>query len=726
METSFYSSFWPSVAKLDKMDSPRIVGAVVKYCQSPDHPSLNLERLQGAGQRRLWSIRASQELRVLIGRQGELSVFLRADHHDAIYEYARRHSFLVPRNGLPGLIPVVPTVAGGVEPEQMSVDAGLQTSARPQRSGASIVQHWSTQELARAGFNENEIALLHQATPETLLEIWPNISEEQLDDVLEMSELSPEEWFERDLIENDEAAANQRFRLAIAERGALAGLSSLLTPEELQRLVTAPVEDWMIFLHPDQRTLVERRFNGPARVRGSAGTGKTVVALHRAAALAKHCSAKSEGAKHPSILFTTFVSSLPPVLENLYGRLPARVAGAVDFINVHSLAVRICAQTGSRPNIDVQFTNQAFARAFSTVVRPATPLYGLTKRYLNDEVAAVLKGRGVDTLDDYLRLERTGRRVRFTEAMRKQLWQLRELYDDDLNKEGVQDFADIVRHARDIARRRSTSVYRGAVVDESQDLTLVGLQLIQALVDADCETTPDGLFIVGDGAQKIYPGGFTLAQAGIDVRGNSTVLRVNYRNTREIIAAAMACTGTELVNDLGDEYVRGSVKANAQRDGAKPLLVRASNFAGQIEYVAATIKRLEGTAEVGFGDMGVFVADNRLVKRVIGDLNSTGLHCQSLREFNGQPNSLVKVGTFHRAKGLEFKVVFLLGLSADRFPRHRSGTEGEEEYDERRALEVSELFVAMTRARDGLFWLCSGDPSDVIYEALDQFDEVAM
>ncbi len=144
--------------------------------------------------------------------------------------------------------------------------------------------------------------------------------------------------------------------------------------------------------------------------------------------------------------------------------------------------------------------------------------------------------------------------------MREQVWELRKEWDQRLGEVGIEDFPDVVRRARDITRQQPEPRYRVAIVDESQDLTLVGLQFIRALVSgADGTDRPDALFIVGNGAQKIDPGGFTLAQAGVDVRGNSTVLRVNYRNTREIVDAAMACTGSELVDDLGDEYTRGEL-----------------------------------------------------------------------------------------------------------------------------------------------------------------------
>ena len=207
------------------------------------------------------------------------------------------------------------------------------------------------------------------------------------------------------------------------------------------------------------------------------------------------------------------------------------------------------------------------------------------------------------------------------------------------------------------------------------------------------------------------------------MRRDSAVLRVNYRNTRPIIRAAMACAGSETVNDLGDEYRRGDANPVALREGARPRLVCAGNLSGQIAHIAAEINRLCTGGDLGPGDVGVFASSNAAVDRTLNHLADHGIDCQNLRGFDGRPNRSVKVGTFHRAKGLEFKVVFLLGLSDQSFPRPRRRGQSDAEYQEQRALQLSELFVAMTRARDGLFLLFDEEPSGVLYEALDYLDE---
>ncbi len=694
--------------------------AVQKFNTDPSWPSLQLERLDGKAKRnRYWSIRASKELRILLARVGSLSVFLRAGHHDPIYNLANRTDYVVPVRGAPGLIGLSQTSIDFSDPAPRP--APLDPLAPRQKQGPSILEHWSTTDLQNEAFDEEEIVKLREATAETLLDVWPDIDDETFSLVFELSETTPERRAEQQLLEDAEAA-EARFREAIVKRGALAGLSTVLSGAEIDRLVAAPIEDWMIFLHPDQRALVDRSFNGPARVRGSAGTGKTVVALHRAAALANQLE-KSPVESSLPILFTTFVKHLPPVFENLYRRLPAAPAAGVEFINVHKLAGRVCRGAGLPPKIDTAIANSTFAKARAEVVRPGTPLAKarLTHRYLREEVTAVIKGRGVDTVDEYLAMERTGRRTPFTAAMRRQAWELRENWDRRLASVGVSDFLDVVRQARDVARCAPAPMYSAAVIDESQDLSLVGLQLIRALVNGPGGDRANGLFLVGDGAQKIYAGGFTLAQAGIDIRGNSAVLRVNYRNTRPIIETAMACTGSETVDDLGDEYDRGDAAAMALRDGSSPVLVTAGDLQQQIAFVATEIKKLVALREVGPGDIAVCAAVNQTVKKAIAQLKSEGVACQNMDQFVGRPNERVKIGTFHRAKGLEFKVVFILDISEGSFPSRQLGFQSDEEYVDQRSLQISQLFVAMTRARDRLFVVCDTHPSPVIGAALDRF-----
>lgn len=493
-------------------------------------------------------------------------------------------------------------------------------------------------------------------------------------------------------------------------------------PEFLAEVVNRPIEDWMIFLHPDQRAMVSRHFEGPARVRGSAGTGKTVVGLHRAAWLARRT--RDAGESRP-VLFTTFIRSLPPVFESLYLRLPGTQAGEVEFVHIHRLASQICTAAADRQVTAPRKIDAAFTAAFERAVTPGTPLAeaGFGRQYLRDEITSVIKGRGLTSLGTYLEIERTGRRAPMLRSHREQVWALMAAWDAEMARQGTVDFADVVLRARDHARALADPRYSVAIVDEAQDLSLVGLQLVRALVNApDAIDRPNGLLLLGDGAQRIYAGGFKLRQAGVEVRGRTTVLTVNYRNTDEIIGTALAVAGDGSVDDLGEQFRRGEQAAESPRHGVRPRLVEAGSFDGQVDEIVRQLGELIGTNRVGAGDVGVLVPTNWMADQAIRRLEKARIAAQALDRYDGRPNDQVKVGTYHRAKGLEFKAVFLPGLSKGTFPRLPDPDQSDDEAAEARDLAISQLFVAMTRARDVLVLLYDGEPSEVIAAELGRFE----
>lgn len=707
---SFHEGYHSSLAKLDPTDAHRVNDALLLFLRDPNHPSLNLHPVEGAA-KGFMSLRASQELRVIVYQRGNTFVWLFADHHDAAYQRAVRMRLVIePDQGLT----IIGMSGTGGEPACGTSLAREDPSTPDAPPDRRLLDHWTDAELEQAGFGEEERSQLRDlAVPDDALALIGVWDEDRVARVLEMIELTPELFFAPALTGADEdKGAETRLQDAITRFGALAGLSPLFDEEELERIAAAPIEEWMLFLHPDQRSLVQREFAGPARVRGAAGTGKTVVALHRAAALCKRYPGEED-----RILVTTFIKSLPPVLERLFGRLPNGDPDRVEFINVDKLAYRICQEAGQRPRLDVRAIDAAFAAAFRSTVTAGSPLEraGLTRDYLKEEIRAVIKGRGVAQLDTYLELRRTGRRTQFGAAMRAQTWELKEAWDAEMAKRDTVDFHDVVLRARDLARQRTSPTYRAVIVDEAQDLTLAALQMLRALANGGGPDRPDGLFIVGDGAQRIYPGGFTLRQAGVEVRGRTAVLSVNYRNSREIYRAAVAVAGADLIEDLDEEYQRGEEPALVNRSGAPVELLAAADPDEEIKMIFRRIETLmECDAPVGPGDIGICCATNQRANEVRRAVDRAGFAAQDLAHYDGTPNDMIKVGTHHRAKGLEFKVVVLPGLTEGKFPRPPAPGMSEGEYADQLALQMSALFVAMTRARDLLILTCHGDPSPVL------------
>jgi hypothetical protein len=725
-EIALTRSYHDSLGDLPEEDQKRCRRAIRDFVRDPSHPGLGFGRIQGITGGRLCKIRAALDVRIILAREGNIYFPVLAGNRDQIYERASRGRFVIDRVG---------EVIRFVEPRR-AADEKVDDQQDPW-TGRSIADEipvglltiWSDAELREAGLDGAEIEIIRSLeSAEDLLELlgmgW---DEESVQLVLDLMEVTPEEWRSPDLLGD---AAEVRLRRALSEFGALHGISKLFTPEELERIATNPIEDWMIFLHPAQRSATTRRYEGPARIRGSAGTGKTVVGLHWAAERARRSRDEGEGLP---VLFTTYVKTLPPVFENLYKRMPDAIEGAVEFINVDKLAYRICTEAGERPSMDPNAVREASKDAFRQVVVPGTPLGddGTSRSYLEAEVRSVIKGRGLESIEEYLGIHRTGRGTRFDGSRRRQAWEYMEAWNARMAASRIGDFPDTISLAVELAKARTKPTYRSAVIDEAQDLSLMGLQLVRALVNApDDVDRSDGLLIVGDGAQRIYPGAFTLRQAGVEVRGRTTVLRRNYRNTAEILNAAMAVAGRGSVVDMDDEadaepHRRDEEVGDAGRFGPRPLLVDCGTDDRETEFLVERIRGIVASGMMGLGGIGIFVPINSMVRSTLKRLGEHDIAATGLKDYHGVPTPEVKVGTYARAKGLEFKVVFLPRVKAGVVPRAQTARQSDDEYADQRELAINEFFVAMTRARDQLIVSFGDEPSEVLVGVMGDFDVVA-
>jgi hypothetical protein len=470
---------------------------------------------------------------------------------------------------------------------------------------------------------------------------------------------------------------------------------ALLTEDEvrsalLDGMLATPIEEWMSFLHPGQARLVRRSFNGPARIRGAAGTGKTVVALHRAAYLAR--------SRPGRILVTTFVRTLPDVLRSTLGRMAPDAVDRVDFRGVHEFARQVLDDRGVRVRLDANRVGAAFESAWHDVGRRG--LLGSSTRdprYWRDESAHVIKGRGLTSFDQYAGLTRAGRRYRLSAEQRRAVWDLRVAYDERLRSAGVHDWADqILLAEQELAREPMTDRYTAVVVDEAQDLSSAMVRMLYRLVgDRD-----DGFLLVGDGQQSIYPGGYTLAEIGVDIAGRGVVLDTNYRNTRQILEFASRLVDGDEYADIEGVIRPGEIPKTVDRDGPRPTVARCASAEERdrlmVEHIRTVLQHV-GTAA---GDIGVLCTRRKEVEHCVDLLRRAGFPVIELTRYDGRTSGAIKVGTIKRAKGLEFKQVLLPGVRREEVS---STPPTDEAARERWTLLRRELYVGMTRARDGLW-----------------------
>ena len=452
----------------------------------------------------------------------------------------------------------------------------------------------------------------------------------------------------------------------------------------------APIEEWMAFLHPEQARIVRRTFTGPGRIRGAAGTGKTVVALHRAAHIARSTDGR--------VLVTTYVRTLPKVMEALMERLAPDVAGRIDFRSVHGFAYDVLTSRRGPIAIDAEGADRLFKDLWDREGKDS-PLGRIdpTPGYWQDEIRYVLKGRGLTDFHEYARLPRLGRFRPLNAEQRSLVWNLYRSYEIALQEKGIFDWEDVILEAEASLAEQSLKGYTAVIVDEAQDLSCAMIRMLHGLTG----DRPDGLTLISDGQQTIYPGGYTLAEAGVAIQGRGVVLGTNYRNTAEIVEFAKSLVIGDQAPDI-EGTATDDATAAVLRHGARPVYTvfssRTVHDKSLVDRIRRVIAETEGT---NFGDIGVLALYSWHAREAAEALTEAGIPTVELEKYDGRSVDAVKVGTIKRSKGLEFKEVLVV-----RTPPHlvqADVIDPDEAAAERRLLQRRELYVAMTRARDGLW-----------------------
>ncbi|QFU91503.1 UvrD-helicase domain-containing protein [Amycolatopsis sp. YIM 10] len=454
-------------------------------------------------------------------------------------------------------------------------------------------------------------------------------------------------------------------------------LAEDLTADQVAAAQTGTFDSWLTFLHPHQLEIVTRRYNGPARISGPAGTGKTVVVLHRL----RHLARRSTG----PLLFTTFVKTLPPVIEASFRRLAPEVADRVEFVNLHAWLSRFLSSRGHRLNVDSAQIRTAFARAWGPR-REALEQVLPGQEYAWTEVDRVIKGRGITSFDEYAGISRRGRGLRLAARHKELIWQLYLAYQEKLTERGIHDYNDMVSVATaELAERPLAEPYAAVAVDEVQDITLAGLRFLRLLAGDG----PDRLLLVGDGQQQVYPGGWRLSDAGIPIQGRGEVLRINYRNRGEVLAFAQRFDANDQVDDLDGASGVALLDVESVNSGGTSLTWR-----GPRADVGTALRAQLDRLSVPLGRSAVVVFHRRDLPLCTKPLREAGIAMTQLDDYRGEADDRLKVGTVHRAKGLDFQAVLVVEVA--------DGTAGDEQ--EAGELRDRQRLVAATRARDFLWW----------------------
>jgi superfamily I DNA/RNA helicase/mRNA-degrading endonuclease RelE of RelBE toxin-antitoxin system len=470
-------------------------------------------------------------------------------------------------------------------------------------------------------------------------------------------------------------------------------------PADLQDILErGTLEQWQLFLHPDQRSLVQRSFSGPARVRGISGSGKTVIALHRARRLAKEALGKGE-----KVLFTTFDKGLAAAASRLLDLLCGPERSAIEVTHLHRwcldfLAFRGVGSPKYSPEESRRLRRDAVA-AIPTALQNSLRM--LPPDYLWSEVD-FLMGRFLhDQVDDYLTTDRSGRGRALTPEQRRAVLQVYSWFHKTLLSRGFVEPAEFVRMAyrQRLNGEQCLEDYCAIIVDEVQDISEIGLKLLHSLVG----DRPDGLLLVGDTTQRIFTRGYSLRGLGIDIAGRGLVLRKNYRNTRQILQAAFPLVENEWKEDIAQSEI-STDEARPEfsvREGCRPIVVRCSDEVTEGRFLTTEIAALLKYRHYGLRDICVLARNRRYRDLAVASLKAADIPVYPARDPDAgevsPDQNAIRVSSLHGAKGHEFGSVFVIGVVDGVLPL-RSAAESES-----LSSEAAVLYVGMTRARDLLY-----------------------
>ena len=516
-------------------------------------------------------------------------------------------------------------------------------------------------------------------------------------------------------------------------RAARSTFTWLESDEDLRRAIEGlSFAEWQLFLHPQQRALVERRANGPMRVSGGAGTGKTVIAVHRAVELAKRDKA---GGQEPRILLTTYTRNLADDLRRQVAQLEPRLPfteklsePGVMVSGLDRVARMILQQAGAKISpIAQEVIGQPRGRVLTyprenvwqevlTLMGDELPERLRSADFLESEYELIVLPQRVTTLKQYLRVRRPGRGVALDRSKRAAVWKAMERYRDRSADLGVTSFDEQLALAAawldQEAALGTPRPFRHVLVDEAQDLTPAHLQLLRALV----EPGPDDLFLAEDSHQRIYGKKITLSHYGIQVRGRSRRLTRNYRTTRQNLDVAFGILDPGTYEDMEGQAEEHHYVS--PRSGPEPLLLHATDRADELSKAAELLTvwlEQDRDSEASTPEsIAILVRDRYQRDAVANGLAQHGIEVRAVdREAAGRGRPVVM--TMHRAKGLEFRKVLLFDVSKNAIPRPlRDQQYSDADRDDALLRERSLLYVAATRARDQLAISWSGEASPLI------------
>lgn len=695
------TDFLESYATIPKSQQRKVMSFVTKFRNDPYSSGINYERINDAADPHFRSVRIDQDYRgiVMSPSQGNVYVLLWVDKHDGAYDWARKHTCQIHPE------------TGSLQLMEASNQAASDTEVVEQRTTPSKPMFsLRDREYLRIGVPEDKLPLVKAITTEEELER----SESKL----------PKEAFEalyliaagsdvQDILQEYSAKVERvdttDFASALQREQSQRTFCIVDDDRELEAMLSAPLEKWRIFLHPSQRRLVNWDVNGPVRVLGGAGTGKTVVAMHRTRWLVRN---KLKGPDR-KVLFTTFTANLAVDIQESLRRIcsPEEMA-RIEVTHIDAWVSRFL-KSQNYPNQIVYEGHDQYKACWKMALdgRPAD--LGLPESFYKEEWERIVLPQRITDEGQYLRAKRTGRGVPLTRQQRASIWPVFEELQIQLHQRGLRTSEDATQDAADIVESGDVPLsYDAIVVDEAQDMGPQVMTLLRLMVPEQA----NDLFIVGDAHQRIYRRRYALSRCGIEVRGRSRKLKINYRTTEEIRRFATALLEGQSVDDLdGGEDTKPGYRSLMH--GENPVIQGFGSQQQEVDWIIGQLKSLHSEGE-SFKDICIVARTNALLNDYEARLRESGIPLVRLsrRQADNRTQDGVRLSTMHRVKGLEFRHVMIVAVNDGVVPLKKA-MESSEDPTENRASELTEralLHVSATRAISQLMVTHFGVPSPFI------------
>lgn len=674
MNLIYATTFADALDKLAHPEQKQVKITTVDLMMNLKGAGLSLERINRAADTDMWSARVSRDLRIILKRDGEDLVLAYVGHHNDAYAWAERRK--ITRHERTGAMQIVEVIEQKAEGKLFDWTAGVSTDGPAPAGQAQPFWSLSDDDMLDVGVPRDWLQPVREMVEDELDRLFDHLpaeAAEALYDYATGGKLSDHKLQPAAVATNAFAHPDSQRRFRVLDN-----------IEELQAALDAPFEKWAVFLHPAQRALVEKPATGPTRVTGSAGTGKTIVALHRAVQLAVQDRATR-------VLLTTFSAELSEALEKKLAILTEATPELRERIDVRPLdeaAVELYASVHGHPAI---VDESEIAEIVDTA--KAMGLGGdLSREFLSEEWTELVDAWGVDSAESYTNIPRTGRRTRLGPKQREAAWAVFEHIRIALSERGLVTHPMIYSALADLVRTDVAMPFAHVVVDEAQDLTVPQVRFLGEVA----VLRPDAVFLAGDIGQRIFRLPFSWVRLGLDIRGRSHCLKVNYRTSHQIRTMADRLLPPSITDSDGlEEGRRGTVSVF---DGPEPELIFAEDEHDEAQIVGAWIKECL-TAGIAPPEIGVLVRSELQLPRAELALRSAGLEGAGTK---------IRCACMHAAKGLEFRAIAVMACDEDVIPlsERMAGIGDVAELEAIYETERHLLYVACTRARDRLLVSC--------------------